>query len=147
MAYGIYVVKPHIYEEYIAAIMNFEFESLNGRKRIYEEMLENVKEYIYFGRGLFDSPDKEGTHEYLWGHNLYIHAIYTTGLFGLGALLVHLFQKYYVLLKKPNKKTIYVALAFFACGLYGLVDVTYYYLNYMIVMIAILALMEKEVRE
>jgi hypothetical protein len=51
------------------------------------------------------------------------------------------------LLKKPNKKTIFVSLAFFACGLYGLIDITYYYLNYMIDMIAILALMEKEIIE
>ena len=143
----IYLEYKYIYDQVITEFIKIQFDSLNGRTPIYQEMLGNVKEFLLFGRGLFDSADSEGIYEYMWGHNLYIHAIYTTGLFGLGALLVHLFQKYYVLLKNPNKKTIFVTLAFLVCGLYGLIDITYYYLNYMIVMITILALMEKEIIE
>lgn len=143
----IYIEQKYIYDFFISEFSNIQLNSLTGRIPIYEDMLKNVKEFLLFGRGLFDSPDSNGHYEYMWGHNLYIHAIYTTGFFGLGALLVHLFQKYYVLLKKPNKRTIFVSLAFLACGLYGIIDITYYYLNYMIVMIAILALMEKEIIE
>ncbi len=142
----IYFTERRLIDDIIRTLSRINLSSLNGRGEIYEKMLMEAKENLWFGRGIFNSSNKEGN-DYLWGHNVYIHTLYTTGLFGLAALFIHLFQKYYLLLKKPNTKKVFVAIAFLACGLYGLMDVTYFYLNYMIVMIAILALVEHEVKE
>ena len=66
------------------------------------------------------------------------------GLFGCFAMLVHLFQKYFVLLKKPNVWKITVVASFAISGFYGLFDVSYYFVNYMIPLVLGMAMLEYE---
>lgn len=141
-----YNKDTELFDSIIVEITKVDFDSLNGRGQIYEKMLGELKDNFWFGKGIFNSPNEDGT-DYLWGHNVYIHTIYTLGFFGFLTLIIHLFQKYYLLLKKPSTGKVFTALALFSSGLYGLVDVSYFYLNFMMVMIAVLALVQYEIEE
>ena len=54
---------------------------------------------------------------------------------GLIGLLWHLFEKYYTLIKKINIEKLTLIFAYGFSGLYGLFDVSYFYMNYMIVLV------------
>lgn len=146
VAFLAFYKMPGLFDLLKEEISNINLSTLNGRNAIYEEMLLKLKDDFWFGKGIFNSPNADGS-DYLWGHNVYIHTIYTLGFFGLCTLLVHLFQKYYLLLKKPTPSKTFVAIAFLASGLYGLMDVSYFYLNFMIVLIALLALVQYEIEK
>ena len=126
---------------------DIDFTYFNGRTPIYDYYIREFKFWPIFGSGLFapfyDSPF---SYEYTWGHNTFIHTMYTMGTVGLVALSIHMLQKYLNLLIKPNLEKITIVLCCFTSGLYGLVDVSYYFVNYMVVLIMCLVCMEKTIR-
>ena len=129
-------------------ITSINLTTFNGRNPIYIHCIEEFKTNPIFGKGLY-APffDNEFTGGYQWGHSTVIHTMYTMGLIGLVALAIHMAQKYLNLFLKPNIEKIFIALGFLASGLYGLVDVSYYFINYMVVLIMILVCLEKTIKE
>lgn len=132
------------FKELITAI---DLTRFNGRDEIYRDYIEEYKHNIIFGKGLY-APFfiAESEYEYTWGHSTVIHTMYTMGTVGLVALSIHMIQKYLNLLIKPNLEKITIALCCFTSGLYGLVDVSYYFVNYMVVLIMCLICLEKTIR-
>ena len=128
-------------------ITKINLDSLNGRDPIYEHCMEEFKLNPIFGKGLY-SPffDNEFTGGYQWGHSTVIHTLYTMGSVGGVALGIHFIQKYLNLLIKPNTEKIIAVFSFAISGLYGLVDVSYYFINYMIVFIMYLICLQKTVK-
>ncbi|MBP5550565.1 MAG: O-antigen ligase family protein [Bacilli bacterium] len=129
-------------------ISNLNLTTFNGRTDIYEHCIEEFKNNMLFGKGLY-APffDNSFTGGYQWGHSTVIHTMYTMGLVGLLALAFHMAQKYLNLFLRPNIEKIFIAIGFLTSGLYGLVDVSYYFINYMVVLIMILVCLEKTIKE
>lgn len=147
IGFGLYYFKGHypdLWQSSIDLITKIDLSTLNGREAIYEELLGKVKDQPWFGHGMLVSVDSE-TDEYLWGHNVWIQTIYTMGIVGVGTIFIHMFEKYYKLFRNPSTSNICVALAFFASGIYGLADVGYYFVNYMVLLFLILAFIEHDV--
>ena len=129
-------------------ISSINLTSLNGRSPIYEHCLAEYKNSPIFGKGLY-APffDNSFTGGYQWGHSTVIHTMYTMGTVGLVALIIHMAQKYLNLLLKPSYEKVIIVLCFITSGLYGLVDVSYYFINYMVVLIMMLVCLEKTIKE
>ena len=142
------------YESLFGDIFNnlfaFDITSLNGRRFVYEKILELSKTNLIFGKGLLSTLDPEvaaqfGEEYWFWGHNTFIHCLYISGIFGVLCLCYHLYNKYLYLLKNPNVKKMTILLGLLASGLYGLMDISYYYIIYMVVMIVLMGLVEYEI--
>lgn len=146
VAFRVLSVRYHeYYERFLDYVSRINMGSYNGRRPIYDEILVAFKEHPIFGSGMF-SPFynilEEGVGEYQWGHSTLLHTVLTMGLSGVAALLYHFYEKYFYLVKKINKEKFLVLVAFITSGLYGMIDVSYYFINYMIVLIVILATIE-----
>ncbi len=141
--------KPEVMKK-MFNIINVESGDMNARLDIYKTYLSHLKPNFFFGKGMFepfnthfDLGVPNGTN-YLWGHGTWIHCLYTTGIFGLIAWLFHTISKYVFLLKEHSKETMIVFSAFFFSGLYGMIDVSFYFINYMVVFIIILSFFRKK---
>ena len=132
-------------------VFHIDILNLNGRRDLYIAILEASKSHIWFGQGLLSPLDSSTVlpnwygDEYFWGHNSFIHALYISGIFGVVCLGYHLYTKYLYLIQKPNAKKMTVLLGLLASGLYGLMDISYYYIIYMVVMIVLMGLVECEI--
>ena len=125
-----------------------DFTSLNGRSIIYKNMIIKSLDHPLFGHGIYypfiyniDSV----INGYLWGHSTLIHSLFTTGIIGTIFLIYHLIEKYLSLIKNINPIKLTILLSFALSGLYGLFDLSYYYINYMIVLIIIFVLIDNEI--
>ena len=140
-----------LFGDIFANLFQFSIGTLNGRRDLYKFVLEASKSHLVFGRGLLSPLDEDAifqTHtydSYFWGHNTFIHALYISGIFGVACLGYHLYTKYLYLIQKPNAKKMTVLLGLLASGLYGLMDISYYYIIYMVVMIVLMGLVECEI--
>lgn len=144
----LYTKYHDYYEQFLDYALRVNMENMNGRTPIYEAIVTAFKENPIFGKGMF-SPFyniiETGVGEYQWGHSTVLHTILTMGSFGVVALLYHFFEKYFYLIKKMNKEKFFVLMGFLLSGLYGLIDVSYYFINYMMVLIIILAIIENTI--
>ena len=78
-------------------------------------------------------------------HSTIFHTLWMSGIVGLLGLFVHLFDKYYYVIK--NKKYTSLMLMFYLCaGLYGLFDVTYYNLHFTTYLLVIMYLYSSQIR-
>ena len=131
--------KIPVFKQFKEALDALHFDTLNGRVSIYKKVFERIKEYPLFGVGLWAGFDEgylyEGFKGFDWCHSTLLQALYSGGLFGLGCMLFHLFFKYFYLIKKMTVEKIIVGLSFLISGLYGLFDVSYFFISYMIVFI------------
>ncbi len=152
----LHAFKIELYNAIWSNIFHVNLETLNGRKDIYLKMLEASKDHLLFGRGLMSTqaadiytvnPESLAQNGYLWAHNSFIHCLYISGIFGIACMIYHLYTKYHALLKKPNAKKILVLLGFLTSGFYGLMDISYYYIIYMVIMIVVMALIEYEISD
>ncbi len=141
---GILLINKEYFNKFIEMVSHFDFDSFNGRLNVYKEVLQDMKSNLFFGKGvlfsMFTIEDEIQT--YTWGHSTIIQTFTTMGIFGTLGLLYHFFEKYYVLLRKPNPEKIVIFLGLLGSGLYGLVDVSYYFINYMIVLVLIFIVCE-----
>lgn len=141
---GLYIKDKEIFKKFFELVSHFDFNSLNGRLNVYKEVLQNMESHLFFGKGvlfsMFTIEDEIQT--YTWGHSTIIQTFTTMGIFGTLGLLYHFFEKYYVLFKKVSFEKIIIFLSLFGSGLYGLVDVSYYFINYMIVLVLIFIICE-----
>ena len=141
---GIFLINKEYFNKFIDMVSHFDLDSLNGRLNVYKEVLKDMKSNLFFGKGvlfsMFTIEDEIQT--YTWGHSTIIQTFTTMGILGTLGLLYHFFEKYYVLLRKPNPEKIVIFLSFLGSGLYGLVDVSYYFINYMVVLVVIFIVCE-----
>lgn len=137
-------IRPEDYEQIVAIITKVDLDNFNGRTPIYEECIAALKEYPIFGKGVLSAFEQNdsGVIVYEWGHSTILQTVRTMGTVGCIAMIIHLFQKYFVLLKKPNVWKMMVIASFAISGLYGLFDVSYYFINYMIPLILGMAMLE-----
>ncbi len=126
-------------------LTSLDIHNGNGRYEIYKKCLQNLKEYKIFGKGIFSqfNGDNYGNTSYVWGHSTITQTASTMGGFGLLSIFFHFGQKYYVLLKNATNYKMIIFYSFFISGLYGLVDISYYFVNYMIPLVIVMALLEK----
>ena len=145
----IYLYDKSILNAAIKNITAINLNSINGRVPIYTKMLEELKEQPIFGFGMFHSFGQGGTEEipYLWGHNTFIHAAYTLGLLGFGAMVFHHIQKYLFCFKNRRFEKVVLFFSFLATDIYGFIDVSYFFINFMIVLLIILIMSDNSLRE
>ena len=99
------------YEEKLAGLIDVLLKgitTINGRTPLFDEAVRVFKENIWFGAGLYHTMN--GIIEYsptTFYHSTILHTMACLGVFGLVTLTIHLFQKYYILLKKMQKVNIY----------------------------------------
>lgn len=108
-------------------VENIRFDSMNSRLEIYQYYLKQWKMKPLFGWGFFYPQSSL----YRWGHSTLIHTLYISGIFGAIALCYHLFEKYYSVLKKMNLVRMCIFFSFLLPGIYGMFDLTYYYMYFM----------------
>lgn len=125
-------------------IKGIKFDTLNGRMKIYTDLIVKSFDYPIFGHGIYFpftyDIDLLVENGYQWGHCTFLHALFTTGIFGTLLLTYHMVEKYYGLIKKMNIQKFTLLFSFALSGLYGLFDISYFYINYMIVLIVVLVL-------
>lgn len=133
----------------IANLTKINLDSINGRVPIYEKMLEELKTQPIFGFGMFHSFGQGGTEEipYLWGHNTFIHAAYTLGILGFLAMVFHHIQKYAFCFKNRSFEKVVLFFSFLATDIYGFIDVSYFFINFMIVLLIILIMADNSLKE
>ena len=143
------IYSQEILNSIIANLTKINLDSINGRVPIYEKMLEELKSQPIFGFGMFHSFGQGGTEEipYLWGHNTFIHAAYTLGLLGFGAMVFHHIQKYLFCFKNRRFEKVVLFFSFLATDIYGFIDVSYFFINFMIVLLIILIMSDNSLRE
>ena len=115
-------------------------ESLNGRIPIYQKMMSQLMKNPIFGYGLLYNFQSDTI--YLWGHNTFLHTAYTLGFIGLCTIIYHFIEKYLFTIKKIDIKKIVILISFLASDFYGLIDVSYFLPNFMIVLIVSLIIID-----
>lgn len=135
-----YKNRPEDFERFLDIAFKMDFDDFNGRKTIYEDCIKSLKEFPIFGKGVLSTFQSDGTYE--WGHSTILQTVRTMGYVGIFAMAFHLIQKYLVLLYRPSLWKVITASAFAISGLYGLFDVSYYFINYMIPLILAMAIIE-----
>ena len=119
------------------------FTNLDGRTPIYKQVLLEINDNVLFGKGLFagfsDYVDV-GDHSFQWNHSTILQALGSCGLFGLFAMIIHLVNKYFYLSQNINIEKFFLILIFLLPGLYGLFDVSYFFINFMIVLVVLMVL-------
>jgi len=113
----------------------------SARIALYLEAFQNFKEYPLFGTGLFYKFEVKG--KIFWYHNTILQMASSKGLVGLVAMGIHFFEKYKNTFKKSSTFSIFLLFALFMTDLHGMIDVTYYALYYVVPLIFVLILLEK----
>ena len=115
-------------------------ESLNGRIPIYQKMMSQLMKNPIFGYGLLYNFQSDTI--YLWGHNTFLHTAYSLGFIGLSTIIYHFVEKYLFTIKKIDIKKTVILISFLASDFYGLIDVSYFLPNFMIVLIVSLIIID-----
>ena len=129
-----------VFENFKSSFSSINVGSLNGRLEIYQYTLRNLSPNWLFGKGIFAGFSYNvdvGNGTYQWCHSTLIQVLYSCGIFGLIIMLFHLFEKYYYLFKNCTLEKVILIISFLASGIYGLFDVSYFFINYMVLYIII----------
>lgn len=126
----------------------FNFSGMNGRLPIYKKFFELWSKQPIFGYGILYPNTLEGhvdvgINAYQWAHSTLLQALFTGGIVGFVAMVYHLFEKYYLIIRNMNLEKLTLLMGYLLSGIYGMFDVSYYYINYMIVLIIIFVVSEK----
>lgn len=125
----------------IGNILAINLNNLNGRVPIYEMMIGSFSEQPIFGYGVYASYNEDLF--YVWGHNTFVQTGYTLGMVGVLAMLWHHIEKYFYCFKKMNLEKAIILFAFIATDIYGFMDVSYFFINFMIVLLVVLIACDK----
>lgn len=132
----------HIFSEiYESIIKGFDFSTLNNRIPIYSAHFELFLKKPIFGYGILYGENQEfvvdwlGSLGYQFSHSTILQTMMTAGIVGLFGLLFHYFEKYYSLLRHLNIQKLFILGSLLIPEIYGFFDVSYFYINYMIVII------------
>ena len=82
-----------------------------------------------------------------WYHSTLFDTLASTGVVGLVMFIIHMFQKYRLLFKnRKDPFVFFVFIGFICSGLYGMIDVAYYNLIWLMMFAIILAVVEVQVK-
>lgn len=82
-----------------------------------------------------------------WYHSTLFDTLASTGVVGLVMFIIHMFQKYRLLFKNRKDPFVFIVFIGFICsGLYGMIDVAYYNLIWLMMFAIILAVVEVQVK-
>lgn len=118
----------------------FSLSNDNGRFNLYKQALDVIKNYPIFGEGFNVSGFNLSVIKYY--HSTPLQFLASLGGIGLFALIVHVFIKYFTVLKKFNLVSFFVLLSFLGPSLYGLIDVTFFSLPYLILLVVLIIISE-----
>lgn len=146
---GIYLYDKSLITSMYENLTAVNLSSINGRVPIYQKMLEELKSQPIFGFGIFHGFGQGGTEEipYLWGHNTFVHSAYTLGILGFLAMLYHHIEKYLFCFRKRSFEKVVLLFSFLATDIYGFIDVSYFFINFMIVLLIILIMADNSLKE
>ena len=133
---GIYIIKAEILDAAIMQITKVNLDNLNGRTPIYKEVGKKYLEQPVFGHGIYSAYTSETF--YAWSHNTFLEAASTLGTVGLLALVIHYVEKYLFCFKKICLEKIVILFGFLATDIYGFFDVSYFFINFVIVLMFVL---------
>lgn len=144
-SFGIVCLKSpeFIKNIYNSTIKGINLSTLNGRLKIYKEYIHLSKNHLIFGHGIlypFLYSVDVGNGAYQWGHCTYIHTLFTLGIVGVVAITYHFIEKYYSVIKNINLEKSILLMGFAFSGLYGMIDISYFFINYMMVFIVVIIL-------
>ena len=125
----------------IGNVLAINLQNLNGRVPIYEMMLNNLKDQPIFGFGVYASYREDLF--YVWGHNTFLQTAYTLGIVGVVAMLWHHIEKYLYCFKNMKFEKAIILFAFIATDIYGFMDVSYFFINFMVVLLVVLIACDK----
>lgn len=140
-----YLLKKDFFDAFIKNCFAINLESLNGRVPIYKDLLNKFVEKPIFGYGILGLYDENNI--YTWGHNMFIQVGYTMGFVGLVALIVHFIEKYKYCIKIHSIPKLIILFSFIATDIYGFFDVSYFFINFMVVLLVILVLIDPLIKE
>lgn len=133
---GIYIIKPEIISSAVKQITKVNLDNLNGRIPIYKEVAKKYLEQPVFGHGIYSAYTSETF--YAWSHNTFLEAASTLGTVGLLALVIHFAEKYLFCFRKICFEKIVILFGFLATDIYGFFDVSYFFINFVIVLMFVL---------
>ncbi len=139
------IIFKDLTSKFFESLFGIDFNNLNGRSEIYENAIAIIKKYPIFGRGMLSNFNESG--DYVWGHSTYLQTAMTMGIVGVIFLSFHMVQKYFYLAKNANLWKIMTIFGLAMSDLYGLFDVSYYFVNYMIVLIVVLVSIDNLINE
>lgn len=131
--------------KFFEEIFTINLDNYNGRGPIYEQSIKIVKQFPIFGRGILSNFDEGGT--YIWGHSTYLQTAMTMGLVGVVLITIHLIQKYFYLARNIKLWQITTIFGLAMSDFYGLFDVSYYFINYMLILVVVLVSIEELIEE
>ena len=132
---------------YDAIMSHINLGSTRARFVIYKSALDIYANNPVFGIGLFGGLGWKLLFPYTFAHNTILQMMLTSGTFGLICLIYHLVDKYTRVLYKPTTKKLIMFLSFLFPALYGLIDVSYLYAPYMVVLFIEMSLFNKEIED
>ena len=149
IGFAIYYFNNDLFNSIVYHLTKINLDNLNGRVPIYLEIFEHFKEQPIFGFSVFYLYGEHNGNPnfYFWAHNTFLQAAYTLGSVGLVAMIYHHIEKYFQCFKKPNLQKIVLIFAFFASDIYGFFDVSYFFINFMIVLVIILIMSDSLVEK
>lgn len=138
-----------IYKEYASKffdeLFRINLKDYNGRGPIYKQCIEIIKQYPIFGRGILSNFNESGT--YIWGHSTYLQTAMTMGFVGVVLITIHMIQKYFYLARNIKLWQITTIFGLAMSDFYGLFDVSYYFVNYMLILVVVLVSIEGLIEE
>ena len=121
-------------------------DASNGRFELYRMAIEQFIEKPFVG-GSFFANISDGSLIYanrpIIYHSTIFHVLGTMGLVGVGALIFHLYQVGKLFKKKFSFGVLILLVGMVATHIHGLIDNTFYMVNYMIITILIYVAVEK----
>ncbi len=121
-----------------------DFIDNNGRFDLYNKALfalnKNPRNFLFGAGFAFDTDFKDAV---FVCHSTIYETLVCMGVVGLIFLLIHFALKYNLVMKKPNSFNSIMLIGFIVVDLYGLIDNTYHMYYYMIILVMILAVIEK----
>ncbi len=141
----LFIAFPQLIKEFIDELLDINLKTLNSRLPIYENSISVIKEYPLFGKGVLSNFNSDGN--YIWGHSTYLQTGMTMGIVGMVLLTIHMIQKYFYLARKPKLWQITTLLGMALSDLYGLIDVSYYFISYMVILLVVLVSIENLIEE
>lgn len=138
-----------LYKEYASKffgeLFRINLKDYNGRGPIYEQCIAIIKQYPIFGRGILSNFNESGT--YIWGHSTYLQTAMTMGFVGVVLITIHMIQKYFYLARNIKLWQITTIFGLAMSDFYGLFDVSYYFVNYMLILVIVLVSIEGLIEE
>lgn len=142
------LIKKDLLPNFFNELLDIDLKNMNYRMPIYKRSIERIKQNPLFGVGMINHYGlKDGIEQYIWCHSTILHTTTSMGIVGTIALAYHMIQKYFYYFRKPTLWKIIVILSLLLTDLYGLIDVSYYFINYMLLMIIVLSASEEWIEE